>query len=298
MSNNKEDILIFTNGNIFSLIILSNFIKHYRSRIYKIIIVSGDYKGRSGLSAKFTYILTTSVFYVFYKYVSLILIKIFRHIFRFKIANVRDLAQLLNIESVTVSNINDELLFQHVSKSQVDYIISVSCPQLINGKWLSLVGNKAINIHGSMLPAFSGLAPYFWVLSKGEKTSGISVHYLTRSFDKGDLLSQESVTIERNESCMSLFLKKSIVGSNLLIDSFEKMTQGSLGVSQNFDRYSYFSHPTTIAYFNLKKNGFYLLRLIDILSMKKEVYRINSLYINCDMNVIPFYFRKNKHWTK
>lgn len=280
MSNYKKDIVIFTNGNIFSLIILSNFLQRYQLRIFKIVIVTGDYKGRSGISAYVNYVITTSVFYVIYKYITLILIRIFKHIFHLKIANVQDLADFLKIDCVTVCSINDDSLLHLVAKSQVSYIVSVSCPQLIRGKWLSLVGNKAINIHGSRLPAFSGLAPYFWVLSNGEKSSGISVHFLTKSFDKGDLLGQELVKIEKDESCMSLFLKKSLIGSNLLIDSFERMSQGYLGIKQNFEKYSYFSHPTTRAYFRLKTNGYSLLKPKDIISLKKEVSKVNSLFLD------------------
>lgn len=79
---------------------------------------------------------------------------------------------------------------------------------------------------------------------------------------------------------MSLFLKKSLLGSSLLINSFEKMAQGNLGIKQNFEKYSYFSHPTTMAYFRLKFNGYSLFKLIDIIHLKKEVSNINSIFID------------------
>ena len=73
-----------------------------------------------------------------------------------------------------------------------------------------------------------------------------------------------------------IFLKKSIIGSNLILNSFKKLEQGNPGQKQNFDTYSYFSHPSTIAYFKLKFNGFFLFSISDIFNIKNELYKINS----------------------
>lgn len=273
--NSKKDILIFTNGNIFALIILHKFMQTYFDRIYKVVIITGDYKGRSGLYSFCNYISSTSFFYVLYKINTLYLGRLLKLFYNFKITNVIELCDFLGVNFQLSTSVDNDLLFNNARNAGVNYLISVSCPQLIRNKWLNLVNNKGINIHSSLLPSFSGLAPYFWVLSKNQTQTGISVHYLTKSFDRGDILRQEIIPIRKNESCLSLFSKQSFVGSELLIDSFQLMLNSAQGLKQSTNYYSYYSHPKTLDYFNLLLNGFSLINIDSVILLKKIIQDIN-----------------------
>ena len=105
------------------------------------------------------------------------------------------------------------------------------------------------------MPRYAGLAPYFWVLVKKENVTGVTVHRLANKFDKGDVLLQENLTIRKSESVTSLFLRLSVLGSQMIMPAIEILNEKESGDKQDFSHYSYYSNPTTLAMKELKKEG-------------------------------------------
>ena len=281
MSNTfSSNIVIFTNGNLFSRVILDKFLKKYKSRISMVVIVSGDYYGNKGLKALFEFSKLTSWIYVFYKIWTIIMIRLLRLGDKSIITSVDQLCNSLYVPVCFVSDINEKKLFEKIKRLSPEYLVSVSCPQLIRQKWLNLVEGKGINIHGSLLPKYGGLAPYFWVLANGEKQTGISVHYLIKGFDKGNILSQAKITIEKGISSFNLFLKLCILGQKILVEAFEKLEMNNLGIEQDLTTFTYYSHPSSSAYLNLKRKGFSLFNLEDFSIVKTYIKHLTFNHVD------------------
>ena len=276
----EKNIVIFTNGNLFSRIILEKFLKKYQTQLFVVVIVTGDYFGNKGINAITKYLKSTTLPFVLFKVWTLIIIKLL-HIFNPNlIANVKDLCKKFNVNYMETSNINQNHLFDTIKNSNSEYLISVSCPQLIKAKWLEFFRGNGINIHSSLLPQYAGLAPYFWVLSEGGIETGISVHYLTEGFDKGNILSAKKIVIENRTSSYMLFLKLCLLGQNNLIEGFEKMKNFETGIYQDRSKKTYFSNPTIKAYQNLIKKGFCLFRITDLKFLYKTLKSFeNKKYI-------------------
>jgi methionyl-tRNA formyltransferase len=115
------------------------------------------------------------------------------------------------------------------------------------------------------LPRYAGLAPYFWVLSSGEKTTGTTVHFMTLKFDEGNILVQESTPIEPGESAFHLFTRLAQVGNGAIFKAVQLVLQGSAGYRQDLNEYTYYSHPSFAAYRQLRANGHCLVRFGEIL---------------------------------
>ena len=158
-----KNIAVFTNGNLFSRIILEDFLVKYKSRVSIVVIVSGDYYGNKGLKALYKFSKVTSIFYVLYKIWTILLIRVLKTFNEGFITSVDQLCEELLIPTCNVTNINEQKLFDRIRKLTPHYLVSVSCPQLIRKKWLDLVNGRGLNIHSSLLPIYGGLAPYFWV---------------------------------------------------------------------------------------------------------------------------------------
>ena len=47
-----------------------------------------------------------------------------------------------------------------------------------------------MNLHGSLLPAFRGRCPVNWVLIKGEKRTGVTLHIMEAKPDAGEIVAQ------------------------------------------------------------------------------------------------------------
>lgn len=271
INSNSPDIVIFTNGNLFSRIILDKFLTKYQPRISMVVIVTCDYYGNKGLRALFEYSKLTSWLYVFYKIWTLMMIRMLRIGNKTAISSVSQLCNSIDVPYCFSSDINELSLYEHIKKLFPKYLVSVSCPQLIQQKWLKLFEGKGMNIHSSLLPQYAGLAPYFWVLVNGEKVTGTTVHYLVRGFDKGNVLCQAKIGIDNGISSFRLFIQLCLAGQNILLEAFDKMLKDNSGEDQDHSSFTYFSHPTTKAYIKLKRNGFALFNFADFKHVRKYI---------------------------
>lgn len=260
-----KDIVIFTNGNLFAYIILKPLIEYYHQRIAGVVLVSGDYKGNSGLNALVKYFNAVTFPFFVYKIFTLILVKILRIIKPKQCWDVESFCNNYDIKTIiSVPNIKSEDLYVKIKNLNATYLISVSCPQFISKKWLELFQYKAINIHSSDLPSYAGLAPYYWVLANNETKTATSVHYITPKFDAGNILMKGEISIEKNISVFKLFLELSVLGGSVLHGAFKKLEEGDEGTKQDLTKYSYYSNPDFKSYLSLIKNHYYLISLNDI----------------------------------
>ena len=133
--NQVKNIVIFTNGNLFSRIILDRFTKKHVSKISYVVLIAGDYHGNHGLKALIKYFKTTALRFVFFKIWTLLVIKILKIFNNNIIPDVYGLCIKYDIKYIKVNNINEPGLFEKISVSKPQYLISVSCPQLIKEKW-------------------------------------------------------------------------------------------------------------------------------------------------------------------
>jgi methionyl-tRNA formyltransferase len=85
-----------------------------------------------------------------------------------------------------------------------------------------------VNLHGSLLPQYRGAAPINWAIINGEKETGVTTFKLKHEIDTGDILLNEKIPIEENETAAELHDKMKIIGANLLVKTVEGLAEGSL----------------------------------------------------------------------
>jgi phosphoribosylglycinamide formyltransferase-1 len=65
-------------------------------------------------------------------------------------------------------------------------------------------GQRMLNVHPSLLPAFAGLHTHERALAEGVKVHGCSVHYVTADLDHGPIVAQAAIPVRRGDSAASL----------------------------------------------------------------------------------------------
>lgn len=90
------------------------------------------------------------------------------------------------------------------------------------------IGN--INVHPSLLPQYRGPAPTFWQLLNGEKKSGITVHYLDKEIDTGDIILQRTIDIDDIDTNGTLFLKVMKFGADVIIDALKAIEKDNVSL--------------------------------------------------------------------
>ncbi len=269
----QNRLVIITNGNHYARVILEGVLAAYAENIAGVVIITGDYKGMTGLRSLYTLSKVTTWPYLIYKIFSLLTFKLGQLLHPKHYYSLKSLTEKLNIPTMFGDSIKSQGIFDWIKERKPNLIISVSCPQLIGKKILDLSTRGGINIHSSLLPVYAGLAPYYWALSKNESETGTTVHYMTAKFDTGNILVQKHLQIKPGISAFNLFQQLSELGRAALLEAVERALRDEIGVLQNLESRSYYSNPDLRSYKVLKRNGFYLIRLSDwfnILTGKKN----------------------------
>jgi methionyl-tRNA formyltransferase len=85
-----------------------------------------------------------------------------------------------------------------------------------------------INVHASLLPQYRGAAPINHAIINGEKESGVTTFLLQREIDTGNILLNEKVKIEDNDTAGILHDKLMHAGARTLIKTIEGLKNGSI----------------------------------------------------------------------
>lgn len=257
---NEPRIVVVTNGNYFARIILGDLFAHFGKSIERVLLITGDYKGRTSFHALRWLIPSTAFPYLVYKILQTLA---FSAASRFRPRALYDVAALARARGVPVfvfRSIQEESAMRCVEEADADLLVSVSCPQRITERVLRAARRGGINIHSSLLPRFAGLAPYYWVLADGETKTGTTVHYMTKKFDEGHILGSAEVDIAPRDSAFELFRRLSIAGGPLLLDAARRALDGDPGTPQQKELYTYRSHPDFASYRRLRRRGNRLMR--------------------------------------
>ncbi len=85
-----------------------------------------------------------------------------------------------------------------------------------------------INVHASLLPQYRGAAPINHAIINGEKESGVTTFLLQQEIDTGNILLNEKVNIEDNDTAGILHDKLMHAGARTLIKTIEGLKNGSI----------------------------------------------------------------------
>ena len=111
------------------------------------------------------------------------------------------------VKCVIYDELDEKDCIAMVKHVDPDFIFSFYFRQLLCKAVLDLPRLSALNLHGSLLPKYRGRAPVNWVLVNGEPETGATLHYMLEQPDAGDIVDQEAVEIEENDTALTLFGK-------------------------------------------------------------------------------------------
>lgn len=108
-----------------------------------------------------------------------------------------------------------------------DLFLSVWYRRLLGADLLRLPRVAALNLHGSLLPAYRGRAPINWVLVNGERRTGVTLHHMTAEADAGDIVAQVPIEIEPDDTAASLYQRVVKEGVDLLLEWYPQVLAGT-----------------------------------------------------------------------
>lgn len=108
---------------------------------------------------------------------------------------------------------------QHIrneTKEQPDFLVVCAYGKILPQSLLEIPRFGAINIHFSLLPKYRGASPIQEALLQGDNATGITFITMNEELDAGNILLQESLIIENDDTADTLSEKLSRLSAKLL----------------------------------------------------------------------------------
>lgn len=142
-----------------------------------------------------------------------------------------------------------------------DLIITCAYGQILPVTLLQLPRLGCINVHASLLPKLRGGAPIHRAILNGYRKTGITIMYMSKQMDAGDIIASVETNISDTDTASSLHDTLSILGRDLLMETLPSILQGTNPrVAQDTSQVTYA--------FNIARED----ERIDFSKTKREVY--------------------------
>jgi methionyl-tRNA formyltransferase len=107
-----------------------------------------------------------------------------------------------------------------------DLLVTAAYGQILSAELLGVPRLGAINLHGSILPAYRGAAPVARAIERGETEAGVTVIQMTPKIDAGGMIAIARTPIDPEETAGELEDRLARLGAPLTLDAIESIVAG------------------------------------------------------------------------
>ena len=157
-------------------------------------------------------------------------------------------------------SVNSQKFYDEIQRLNPDMIIVGSWGEKFKFDILNLL--PCVNFHPALLPKNRGANPYFWSIYLNQKVSGLTIHFMNEKFDKGDIILQEAIVIDENETGESLKDKTTRLAKGMVkdfLDLYDKKQIQPIKQNEEFASYEPQLSEREV--------------IIDLTKSKEDVYR-------------------------
>lgn len=123
--------------------------------------------------------------------------------------------------------LKDESFIEELRSLNADLFIVIAFRMLPEVVW-QMPRLGTFNLHASLLPKYRGAAPINWAVINGEKETGVTTFFLKHEIDTGDVIQQQSITIDENENVGSVHDHLMHLGAQLTLDTVNAILDGNV----------------------------------------------------------------------
>lgn len=153
---------------------------------------------------------------------------------------VKQLAMEHNLTMYQPEKLSGSDEMKEILELDIDLIITAAYGQYVPTKLLNAPTHRAINVHASLLPKYRGAAPIHYAVLNGDEKTGVTIMYMEKEMDAGNIISQREIAITDEDDTGNLFEKLSLVGRDLLMDTLPAIFAGeNESIVQNEDEVTF-----------------------------------------------------------
>ena len=140
---------------------------------------------------------------------------------------VKEYALTENIPVFQPEKLRDGTALELVKSLAPELIVVAAYGRILPEDILEAPKYGSINVHSSLLPKYRGAAPINWAILNGEETTGVTIMYMAKELDAGDIILQRETPIGEDEDAQALTARLAELGADALIEVVEAIGSGT-----------------------------------------------------------------------
>lgn len=108
-----------------------------------------------------------------------------------------------------------------------ELIVVVAYGRILPEDILNTPKYGSVNVHASLLPKYRGAAPINWAILDGESETGVSIMYMAKELDAGDVIRTAVTPIDPEEDAPSLWARLAALGAETLSATIPTLADGT-----------------------------------------------------------------------
>ena len=139
-------------------------------------------------------------------------------------AGIIDKAERAGVKIIVLTNtdVSSSTVLDSICKEEnVSWIVLAGYLRLVPSNFIDRFENKIINLHPALLPKFGGKGMFGQnvhraVVESGEKESGITIHFVNKEFDKGQIIAQFRCYVSQDDTAEDIDKKIRVLEQSYL----------------------------------------------------------------------------------
>lgn len=208
-----------------------------------------------------------------------------------KFSPIKEVALENNIEVFQPVKLRNEV--NRVLNQEADLIVTCAYGQILPEEILNHPRIASINVHASLLPKLRGGAPIHHAIIDGYDKTGITIMYMAKGMDDGDIISQEETVITPSDNVGSLHDRLSLMGAKLIRKTLPSILSGTN------ERIKQEENEVTFAY-NIKREDEHIdfsnngVKIINQVRGLNPWPTANTILNGVEFKIIDAHFEKTK----
>jgi methionyl-tRNA formyltransferase len=142
--------------------------------------------------------------------------------------NLRLFSKKMKIPYYYFKKEDNEGLERWVKNLNPDLIIVYSISHLLKENVFNIPKFGTVNLHNSYLPDYRGKDPIFWEYYDNVLNPGVTLHFIDKGADTGDIIYQERIRISSGEKLKKVQHQLSLVGAKLILKMMKNLEMGDI----------------------------------------------------------------------
>lgn len=146
---------------------------------------------------------------------------------KMQLTPVKEYALTKNLEVFQPLKARDGEAMGIVERLAPELIVVAAYGKILPEDLLNYPKYGSVNVHSSLLPAYRGAAPINWAILDGLTETGVTIMYMAKELDAGDIILQKSTPIGEDEDALALTMRLADLGAEALSETVTALENGT-----------------------------------------------------------------------